>query len=94
MGRDPEEDFLLEKVRFGIEVEAFFNSQIGRYLESRIMQEEDRAKEEMVAVDPDNIKAVRDIQNKYKVANSVSCWLAEVINAGYQAETQLKETEV
>ncbi len=85
----------METVAFGIEVEAFLERHpIGRYLKRKIVEEEEAAKERLTEVDPEDAKAVRAVQNDFHLAKRIDRWLAQAIAAGYQAEAQLRATEV
>lgn len=90
---DQESIQLMEEVRLGIEAEAFLNSPVGRYMEHRADQEIAAALEELKKVDPADCKRIMALQNDIYRAESFKAWLAEAIQNGWQAETQLRATE-
>lgn len=84
---------LMETVRFGIDVESFMEGKIGRYLEKRIYAEIEEAQAALGEVAPTDVLEITRLQNDIKRAKSVSHWLAEAIQAGYNAELQIKQAE-
>ena len=80
---NPDTNPVLREIDFGMEVEAFLQSDIGRYLAKRA--------EAVKVVDPEDTKSVRGLQNTIKVAESVLYWLAEAIQAGLNAQAELHE---
>ncbi|MDD2989810.1 MAG: hypothetical protein PHI64_12710 [Zoogloea sp.] len=91
MAHAPQTNELLKTVDFGFEVQAFLESTIGRYLAARAKDEVTEALELLKAVDPENPKAVRALQNRVAVAENVLYWLAEAIQEGQSAEAQLTQ---
>lgn len=81
----------LKAIDFGFEVEAFLNSDIGRYLLKRAESEVETAVDELKAIDADNTSGIRKIQNRIRVAEHVLYWLAEAISAGNLAQQELHE---
>jgi len=88
---NPDTNPVLREIDFGMEVEAFLQSDIGRYLAKRAEAEVESAVEAMKVVDPEDTKSVRGLQNTIKVAESVLYWLAEAIQAGLNAQAELHE---
>lgn len=74
-------------IELGMDAHAFMKSNIGRYLSARAESERADALEELAQADPDDAKAMRALQNRVKVVDSVMYWLAEAIQAGKNAET-------
>lgn len=89
---DPESPELRRAV-FGRQVELFLESEIGEYLRQCAQAEIDNAVRALSEVDAEDPKAVRQIQTKLKVAESVMGWLGDAITQGQQARQMLEATE-
>lgn len=89
---DPESPELRLAV-FGRQVELFMESEIGDYLRQCAQAEIDTAVREMGSVDAEDPKAVRQIQMRLKVAESVMGWLGDAIRQGQQAHSMLEASE-
>lgn len=77
---------LQRTIAFGLDVEAFVKSPIGVYLADRAESEINDAMEQLKVADPENPKAIRDLQARIWRADSFQRWLAEAIQDGWQAE--------
>lgn len=86
-------EVLLGEVQFGIEVEAFLNSSLGKYLVQKAETERDAALEKLKVADPDNAKEIRRLQNEVWRAESMQTWLAEAIQTGWNAETTIAQQD-
>lgn len=80
---------LQQAIALGFDVEAFFGSPLGKYLIKRAEDEVDAAVEELKRADPDNAKAIRDLQNTITRAESFQYWLGDAVNAGKNAQLEL-----
>lgn len=89
---DQEVRGLMETAGFGIEVEAFLNSPIGRYLVRRAHQEVDEAVEGLKKADPTDVRRITELQNLIHRAESFDSWLAEAVQEGWAAEQALRES--
>jgi len=89
---DPESPDLQRAV-FGRQVELFLESDIGVYLTQCAQTEINEAIEKLVKVDPEDPKAIRDLQHKIRVAESVMGWLADAVRSGSQAREAIEETQ-
>lgn len=78
-------------IDFGMEVEAFLQSRLGRYLCGRAEEEVAEAVEALKRVDPDNAKEIRKWQNMIGRAESFGYWLAEAVQSGYNAQREFIE---
>lgn len=83
----------LKIVDFGFEVQAFLRSNIGKYLVQRAETEVEDAVEALKVVDPEDPKAIRDLQAKIAQAGSFQYWLAEAYQAGENAQRELTSEE-
>ena len=86
---NPEYAYLLKQIDFGFEVEAFLKSEVGSYLVRRAEAEIEEAVEALKGCDPEDPKAIRALQYKIAVAESVQYWLGEAISAGLNAQEEL-----
>jgi hypothetical protein len=85
-----EQDELLQSVRFGIEVETFLNTPIGKYLVERARGELEAARDALEKINPVDVVQVRQEQLKAYQARNFESWLAEAIQDGWNSEGQLK----
>lgn len=86
-------DHFLNSARLGIDAEAFFTTPIGKHLKDKAAMELDAAMNELVAADPDDIKANRDIRNRIHAVSMFLDWMNKAITAGNESHRQLKEME-
>jgi hypothetical protein len=89
---DPESPDLQRAV-FGRQVEMFLQSDVGAYVLQCAQTEIDEATEKLVRVDPEDPKAIRALQHKIGVAESVMNWLADAVRSGTQAREALEESQ-
>lgn len=95
MSSQASERALLEaEVGFGLEVEKFFETDIGKYLLARSEAEVKQAVKELKAVDPEDSRTIRRLQNVINRNEGVEGWLAEIIKGGRDARVQIEEEEV
>jgi len=87
---DPEDPDVQNAV-FGRQVELFLETDIGQYLVRYADAEVNRASEALKYVDPEDPKAIRELQFKVRVAESVIGWLGEAIQNGAQSRVALEE---
>jgi hypothetical protein len=85
---DPENPDVRRAV-FGRQVEHFLESDIGQYLAQCAQADIEEATEKLCRVDPEDPKAIRELQNKIRVAESVMGWLADAIRSGEQSHEAL-----
>ena len=83
----------LREASFGLAVEAFLQSDIGKYLISRAEGEVEDAVEQLKRVDPEQTTQIRAIQHQIHVAEHVQYWLAEAIQAGLNAQQELLDQQ-
>lgn len=88
----PQEQHDIENMRaevaFGLDVQQFMGTSMGRYLTARAQTEIDNAKDELIDADPDDPKAVRAIQNKAKVASMFLEWMGQAVTTGEIAQAE------
>ena len=94
---DPQEQRELQEVRarigFGMDVETFMKSPIGRHLTRRANETIFAAHDELAEVDAEDPKAIRTLQNKITAARYFLEWLDEAVTAGEQAERTFIDAE-
>lgn len=84
---------LFSTVEFGLDVEQFLRSDIGKYLVRKAAEERIDALADLVEVSPVDAEAVRVLQSIIKRADSFVFWLNDAILAGKNAEAQLDPRE-
>ena len=72
-------------VAFGLDVEAFMRSPIGRYLTQRANTDRDTAMEALKDADAEDPKAIRKLQNDVRCAGNFLIWLGEAVTEGENA---------
>lgn len=83
-------DILWAEAILGKEASDFAESDIGRYLIGRCDQEIAEAQEKLNVVSSWRTKRITQLQNEIWRATSLKSWLAELIQAGRQAEKLLE----
>ena len=87
------QDELVKEVSFGIETEAFLQSTLGRYLIKQAEDERDAALMDFRKADATDANLIAHIQNRVWRAEQFQTWLAEIVQAGWNAEALLKQQE-
>ena len=77
-------------VSLGIDAETFVLSPLGKYLIGRAEHEVEQAVEQLKRVAPEDAKVIAALLHHIRVAESVPRWLADAIQAGHNAEYQLR----
>lgn len=88
-----EREELLERVGFGKQVESFWGSRIGQFLEGRAQELYIHAVTEMKTVDPFDGKAIQRCQNNIWLAERFKGWLSEVVMDGIKSLELLEGDE-
>lgn len=91
MEREATTNPLLQQIDLGFQVEAFLQSDIGRYVTSRAESQVDELVEQLKTASPDDPVQIRSIQTEIKVAETVLYWLAEAIQSGINAQADLHD---
>ena len=74
------------QVSFGLDCQAFMQSTIGKYLAGRANADMESALEDMKTVNAEDPKAIRELQNRVKVAECFLIWMGEAVTEGENAE--------
>lgn len=86
----PEDQERLRTVQFGIDVERFVQSDIGRYLLGCAAMDKAQALLGLADVDAADANAVRELQMIIRRADSFKEWLEDAMTAGDNAEAELR----
>lgn len=81
----------LKTIDFGFEVQAFLDSNIGRYLIGRAEADVEEAVEKLKHVSPENACQIRALQHTIHVAENIQYWLGEAVQAGLNAQREFIE---
>jgi hypothetical protein len=83
----------LKIVQFGIDVESFLQSAIGKFLTNRAESERTIMLEQLVIVDPEDAKAIRSLQHDIGVVDAIQQWLADAIEEGNSTAEAIEQAE-
>lgn len=75
----------------GLEAEDFLNSELGRHIiqiRDNIIED---CKTKLMHVDPENTKAIRDLQEQIMIANAAIGWLRDTIQEGNEAKYRMEQ---
>ncbi len=86
---DVDEDKLQNRrvIAFGMDMDHFLTSQVGRYLEARAQLEIRTFREQLDDLDPSDEKAIRDLQQEIAARKMWKDWLQLAIQEGKAAES-------
>ena len=84
---------ILQQIDLGFQVEAFLQSDLGRYLVQRAEAQVEEAVEQLKRCSPEDSAQIRATQHTIQVAESIQYWLAEAIQSGLNAQQQLHDQE-
>lgn len=82
---DHDEAYLHAQASLGKEADAFWTSNLGRYILKRSLEETEFIRTQFRTVDATDSKAVAKLQNDWIVAEKALVWLNEAIQAGKAA---------
>lgn len=88
-----DEKQLYKDAILGQDAEQFFTTELGQWVLKKSLAESEKAATELRAVDPENSKAVRELQNEIMIAERCLIWFNNAIRAGKQALEILEERE-
>ena len=87
------DDPLFERARLGAEAEAFFSSNLGKYIVKRAQAQIEEGYKALAEADPFDQKEIVRLQSYVSIARAVPEWLAQLINDGEIAFHQIQEEE-
>ena len=76
---------LVQRAVFGKQVEAFLNTDIGRYMVNRALDQKKDAQDLFTKVDCHNPVEVQKVQSAILVADAIVDWLQDAVADGIQA---------
>lgn len=88
---DPLVRELMESAATGEAAKLFLNSEFGRGITARAVEEVEEAYADFVEADPNDAKLIAYIQRRIKVPIRAITWLTEAVDAGDYAMRQLHE---
>lgn len=88
-----EENQLRASAILGADAEAFMRSPLGNEMLKQADKEIAEATAALVAADPDDIKANRDLRNTITVAKMFGQWLRDTAVIGQNAADQLRDRD-
>lgn len=80
-----EEQQWLEMAAFGKQVEQFWGSRLGIYLQNRAQDCYNAAISELKIADPTDAQKIMKLQNEVKLAERFTGWLSEAVRDGLHA---------
>ena len=86
-------DELIAEAEIGDEARKFVESDLGKTLLGMAHQDISDAQIGLEDIDPEDSKAIRNLQNKAKVARNFESWLIELISKGENAMVQWKQNQ-
>lgn len=89
----PEVRNLLRTVQFGLDVAAFVDSPVGKYLLGRADQEREAALAELAYASAADIDEMRELQLIVRRADSMRLWLQDAQTDGLASEAELESRE-
>lgn len=94
MSTTTDEQQELDEIRgligFGLDVEAFMSTRLGRYLTEKANADVQSAAEALLEVDPEDPKAIRKLQTKAAAAGMFLLWLGEAVTLGENAQREFE----
>ena len=89
---DPMIRQLMESPAMWLAAKEFMASEFGKHIASKASEEIDEALAQMIDADPEDAKAIRELQTKIKVAQTAVSWLMDTIGEGENAMRALDES--
>ena len=84
---------LFADVDFGMEIQTFLQSSVGKYLLKRAEADREDGVAKLLEIDPSNMAKILMLQSQVKRADSIQHWMAEAIQQGIYAQQQLMEQD-
>lgn len=85
MSNNPEMQQINAQISFGLDVEQFMQSPIGKYLTERANDDIESALESLKTVDPTDAKAVQSLQNEVHRSEMFLLWMGQAVTEGENA---------
>lgn len=81
------------KAILGADAETFRRTKLGQYIYGRIANEEEQLIKELIAADPYNGDANRDIRNEIYKRRTLALFIDEAVQSGHSARQNLEQME-
>jgi hypothetical protein len=88
---DQETLAVLNRIHVGEAAESFLESVCGKYLVAVAQAESERAKMDLMFVDPTDTAKIFKLQKEAQVAEAALKWLGEAILVGQQSQFELQQ---
>lgn len=88
-----ETDQIRGVIGFGMDVEKFMGSTLGKYLKAKAQADIANAQDALLTVDPEDARAVRKLQNDAAIASNFLLWLGQAVTAGEIAQRELESRD-
>jgi hypothetical protein len=88
-----QEQFEVIKAVLGADAEAFKRTKLGQYIYDRILTEEEQLIEDLIAADPEDAKANREIRNEIYKRRTLPKFIEEAIQTGHAAQRNIEQME-
>ena len=88
---EPDHDELLQRAQLGKQIELFWGTRMGEYLQVRATEYYNAGIEELKTVDPTDYRAVLNAQNKAWLGEQFKLWLSQAVQDGLGALPLLDE---
>jgi hypothetical protein len=80
---------LEEQIICAEQVRNFFETDLGKYLEAKMAEDQQTIKNKLITVDFDDEKQIRKLQNSYEVIAKIKFYLGHALLTGDSAEKAL-----
>ncbi len=91
--QDQELHQIRSTIEFGLDVQQFMGTNLGRFLRAKANAQIESAHEALGSVDPEDPKAIRKLQNDAAVASLFLHWIGEIVTEGENAERQAMDAD-
>jgi hypothetical protein len=88
-----EEALLYRQAVLGKQVEDFINCDVGKYIISLALIEKEEALAKLAVCDPEDVAAVRALQNQIRMRDDFRGWLQDAVARGLQAVNIIESRE-
>lgn len=92
-GQSEESRDIMRRITLGLDMQQMLRSNVGRHLITRAEEERAATLEKFKSVDPENPKAIRNLQCELAVIDKLQQWMADAVADGDQAEKIIEESQ-
>lgn len=80
---------LEEQIILAEQVRNFFTTDVGKFIEEKMAEDQQTIKNKLILVDSDDMKQIKKLQNSYEVISKIKYYLGHALIAGESAEKAL-----